>query len=198
MPWSFPTYHVWLAFRYIIIKYNKRVHSDSVEPIWTSPILFNLYDHLKAFGDRLVPLTMNCEGLAETQKPWRRGWVSLDFGTQQPNHQQLTHHGKWTNASTGRLEVRDFPCRMAFSINSTGQVRGPAKWSWPCHGLDVDLESLGDFFGQSGDDFQYVSCDSDICLFKIIFFLHYMYACIYLHERNKWFMYSRCSLTCYI
>lgn len=59
---------------------------------------------------------------------------------------------------------------MAFSINSTGQVRGPAKWSWPCHGLDVDIESLGDFFGQSGDDFQYVSCDSDMCLFKIIFF----------------------------
>ena len=75
---------------------------------------------------------------------------------------------------------------MAFSINSTSQVRGPAKWSWPCHGLDVDLESLGDFFGQSGDDFQYVSCDSDMFLFKIFFFLHYMYvrlyACIYLHE----------------
>ena len=58
---------------------------------------------------------------------------------------------------------------MAFSINSTSQVRGPAKWSWPCHGLDVDIESLGNFFGQSGDDFRYVSCDSDMCLFKIFF-----------------------------
>lgn len=93
---------------------NIMVHSDSVEPIWTSPILFNLYDHLKAFGDRLVPLTMNCEGLAETQKPWRRGWISLDFGTQQPNHQQLTHHGKWSNASTGSWRSEIFPAGWLF------------------------------------------------------------------------------------
>ena len=67
---------------------------------------------------------------------------------------------------------------MAFSINSTSQVRGPAKWSWPCHGLDVDIESLGDFFGQSGDYFRYVSCDSDMFLFKIFFFyIICTYAC---------------------